>query len=66
YERLMSKAYTQILPHQDILIMSIFKDDKPVAVIYADGGDNPSALTDFQHQQFRLLCSAASKALHAL
>lgn len=66
YERLMSESYAQLIPQQDILIMSIFKDDKPIAVIYADGGDNPTALTEFQHEQFRQLCSTASRALRAL
>jgi HD-like signal output (HDOD) protein len=47
----------------DCLLMSIFRDGTPVAIIYADRRDFSGELTEFHQRHFRKLCTAASHAL---
>ncbi len=63
YIKLMPDAYSAQLPENDSLMMSIFKGKVPVAVIYADSGDAGLPFTEFHHQRFRYLCTAATLAL---
>jgi hypothetical protein len=63
YKKLMPDAYSEQLPEHDCLLMSIFRASGPIAIVYADAGENGLPLTSFHHQRFRYLCSAATLAL---
>ncbi len=63
YSKLIPDAYSDLLPENDSLLMSIFRDHGAVAIIYADAGENALPLTAFHQQRFRYLCSAATLAL---
>lgn len=47
----------------DYLLMSIFKAGQPLAIIYADDQPGRHELSEFQYEQFRQLCAAATHAL---
>lgn len=53
------------LPHS-CLLSSLFRDDTPVAIIYADSGEQGPALQAFHQEHFKYLCSAATLALKRL
>jgi len=49
----------------DCLLMSLFNREGPLAMIYADD-DAGTSLSEFQYEQFRQLCAAATRALRHL
>ena len=55
-----------IQPLHDCMLMSVFKDQQPVAIVYADRGPDAEPIDAFYHERFRYLCSAASLALKQL
>ncbi len=61
--RLLPENYHGFVPESGALIMSIFIDKKPIAVVHADRGNAGKILSDFHHERFRYVCSAASLAL---
>ncbi len=54
-----------LLSH-DSLLMSVADAEGPLALIYADRGNQSAALTEFHQQHFRSLCSGATLALKRL
>jgi HD-like signal output (HDOD) protein len=65
---MLPASYRAALGDQDGLMMCIFANAKPVALVYGDLGngdpDRPiAALESFHRDQFRALCTAASGAL---
>lgn len=50
----------------DYLLMSVFNKGEPLAILYADDGDDAEQLSEFQYEQFRQLCAAATLALKRL
>lgn len=50
----------------DYLLMSVFHKGEPLAILYADDGDDAEHLSEFQYEQFRQLCAAATLALKRL
>ncbi len=63
---MLPEAFTRRLDAGDYLLMSVFQRDTPVALIYADDLPERSRLSQFQFDQFRQLCAAASQALRRL
>ena len=63
YLKEIPDSYQALLPEQDCLLMSVFRSDGAVAIIYADTGEEGLALHKFHHERFRYLCSAATLAL---
>jgi hypothetical protein len=63
YAKLVPDTYSSQLPENGCLMMSIFRGTTPLAILYADSGDNGLPFTDFHHQRFRYLCSTATLAL---
>jgi len=51
---------------EDCLLMSVFQDQVPLAVIYADRIGATEPLSDFHREHFRSLCVAATRALKKL
>lgn len=51
---------------KEFFLMSIFVNQKPVAVFYADSGDDNQPLTDYDYKQFKYMCSAATHCLQYL
>ncbi|WP_415885619.1 HDOD domain-containing protein [Neptuniibacter sp. QD37_6] len=45
------------------LLMSLFFGKKPIAIIHADYGSHGPEISDFHHERFRYLCSAATLSL---
>lgn len=45
------------------LLMSVFLGNTPIAIIHADYGYTGPEVTDFHHERFRYLCSAATLSL---
>lgn len=60
---MLPTSYRQALGGQDSLLMAIFTQGKPVALVYGDLGSQTSTLESFHRDQFRALCTAASHAL---
>ncbi len=63
YLKELPDDYQVLLSEQDCLLMSIFRQDGAVAIIYADSGEEGLALHKFHHERFRYICSAATLAL---
>lgn len=59
----LPKELQQVLPSNDCLLMSIFRDQQPIAVIYADRGERAKPIHSFYYERFRFLCKAANQAL---
>ncbi|MFD2231494.1 HDOD domain-containing protein [Alkalimarinus sediminis] len=51
---------------KEFFLMSIFVNQKPVAVFYADSGDESHPLTEYDYKQFKYMCSAATHCLQYL
>ncbi len=51
---------------KEFFLMSIFVNQKPVAVFYADSGDESQTLTEYDYKQFKYMCSAATHCLQYL
>lgn len=51
---------------KEFFLMSIFVNQKPVAVFYADSGDESQPLTEYDYKQFKYMCSAATHCLQYL
>lgn len=45
------------------LLMSVFFGSTPIAIIHADYGSSGPEVSDFHHERFRYLCSAATLSL---
>ena len=63
YKKLMPDAYSNFLPQNDCFLMSVFREDGAVAIIYADAGEEGLPFTKFHFERFKYLCSAATLAL---
>ncbi len=61
--RLLPDSYHAFVPEQGSLLMSVFMDKRPVAIIHADRGSSQKTLGDFHHERFRYICSATSLAM---
>lgn len=59
YEEFLPPALRRLLPPQGAYMMSLFVGDRPLGLLYGDGG----ALSEQGYQQFRELCLEASAAL---
>ena len=51
---------------KEFFLMSIFVNQKPVAVFYADSGEESQPLTEYDYKQFKYMCSAATHCLQYL
>ncbi|PSL16325.1 HDOD domain-containing protein [Marinobacterium halophilum] len=65
-QAMLPEAFTDCLDDGDYALMSVFNRDTPVAVIYVDSLPEHASLSDFQFDQFRLVCAAATQALRRL
>lgn len=63
---MLPEAFSAAVAEHDYLLMSVFRNDQPLAILYADDIPGHTALTDFQYEQFRQLCAAATLALKRL
>lgn len=63
---MLPESFTTALGDHDCLLMSVFRDDKPLALIYADDLPAHATLSEFQYEQFRQLCAAATLRLKHL
>ncbi|GAA0694204.1 hypothetical protein GCM10009104_22000 [Marinobacterium maritimum] len=63
---MLPETFTTGLEGGDYLLMSVFQRDNPIALIYADDLPDRSRLSQFQFDQFRQLCAAATQALRRL
>ncbi len=63
---MLPETFTARLDSGDYLLMSVFQRDTPVALIYADSLPGHARLSQFQFDQFRQLCAAATQALRRL
>ena len=50
----------------EFFMMSIFDEDKPIAIFYADRGNSKTKLKSEQYQHFKQLCHAVSQCLQDL
>lgn len=69
YNRLMPMLPTDFesgLPNHDWLIMSLFGPSGPLAIIYADQGEQAPPMAEFYFDRFRYLGSSAAQALKQL
>ncbi|SEG86433.1 HDOD domain-containing protein [Marinobacterium lutimaris] len=62
----LSPELRGLLEQNDCLIMSIFIGKQPLALIYADRQGSNAPLEEFHLEHFRILCSAATRALKQL
>lgn len=51
---------------KEFFLMSIFVNQKPVAVFYADSCTENESLSEYEYKQFKYLCSAATQCLQYL
>lgn len=51
---------------QDFFLMSIFVNKKPVAIFYADSGDEHLPCNEYEYKQFKYMCGAATQCLQYL
>src|SRR5690554_1068136 len=63
---MLPDSFMQAAHSGDYLLMSIFNKGEPLAIIYADDGPGCEQLSEFQYEQFRQLCAAATLALKRL
>jgi hypothetical protein len=63
---MLPEAFMEAAHSGDYLLMSVFNKGEPLAIIYADDGDEVQRLSPFQYEQFRQLCAAATLALKRL
>lgn len=62
----LSPEQRGLLEQNDCLMMSIFCGKQPLALIYADRQGSNSPLEEFHLEHFRIICSAATRALKQL
>lgn len=62
----LSPELQGLVEQNDCLMMSIYCGKQPLALIYADRQGSNSALEAFHLEHFRILCSAATRALKTL
>ncbi|KGK43053.1 hypothetical protein LH51_02830 [Nitrincola sp. A-D6] len=58
--------FESCLPNHDWLMMSLFGPSGPLAIIYADQGEQAPPIADFYFERFRYLGSSAALALKQL
>lgn len=63
---MLPDAFLDAVHSGDYLLMSVFNKGEPLAVVYADDGADCPQLSEFQYEQFRQLCAAATLALKRL
>ena len=63
---MLPDAFVDCAHSGDYLLMSVFNKGAPLAVVYADDGAECPQLSEFQYEQFRQLCAAATLALRRL
>ncbi len=51
---------------QDFFLMSIFVNQKPVAIFFADSGDERMPCNEYEYKQFKYMCGAATQCLQYL
>lgn len=66
YARLIPEDYQAFLTDSDCLLMSVFKKNTPIAILYVDGGTEGLKLKEFHQERFKYICSAATLALKRL
>jgi len=60
--KLIPMNFKQVIEVEEYFLISVFLNNKPVAIFYADNyHDKP--MSETQYKQFKVLCAAASKAL---
>lgn len=64
--KMLPDSYKQHINDSNYLLMSVFMNSKPVAIVYADMGEDASLIETVQHKQFKQLCTAATSCLAAL
>ncbi len=65
-DAMLPESFSRSLDSGDYLLMSVFQRDTPIALIYADDLPKRNRLSQFQYDQFRQLCSAATQTLRRL
>lgn len=63
---LLPKSYHNLIDREGFMLMSVFAGKNPLAIMHVDFADSDQTLTDKHHEQFRLICNAASLALKKL
>ncbi|MGB0732166.1 MAG: HDOD domain-containing protein [Pontibacterium sp.] len=64
-KRTLPEAFRNQLAGSGTLLLSLFANDQPIAIIHGDNGNSNTALVDIHHQCTKKLCIAANNALQA-
>lgn len=51
---------------ESFMLYSLLVNKRPIALVYADGGEGQQTFSDFDYQRFKEACSAASHVLYYL
>ncbi|WP_286237012.1 HDOD domain-containing protein [Neptuniibacter halophilus] len=65
-QHMLPEIYQNWCCENGYLLMSLFLGKTPIAIIHADYGSHGSEISEFHHERFRYLCSAASLGLKKL
>ncbi|HET8706677.1 MAG TPA: HDOD domain-containing protein [Pseudomonadales bacterium] len=65
YLPMLPSEMVQLLEGEEFFTMSLFIGEKPFALIFADGENAQTELTEGEYRLFKNLCSHTSKALQA-
>ncbi|MBA4503520.1 HDOD domain-containing protein [Marinobacterium marinum] len=60
---MLPESFTSRLDGNDYLLMSVFQQDRPLIILYADDLPQHPRLSQFQFDHFRQLCATATRAL---
>lgn len=64
-QNMMSSEVVSTLGQKDFMAMSLFANEKPIGVVYADATSGETPLTDKEYKAFKTICQGASHALGA-
>lgn len=64
--QMLPSAYQPWGAPNGFLLMSVFYGNSPIAIIHADYGLQGGEVTEFHHERFRYLCSAATLCLRKM
>ncbi|QIZ85396.1 HDOD domain-containing protein [Bermanella marisrubri] len=64
-QNMLSSDVVMTLGQKDFMAMSLFANDKPIGVVYADTTGGESPLTEKEYKAFKTICQGASHALGA-
>ncbi len=62
----LPECYQEHIPGEGAILMSIFFDGHPLAIIHADNGDSAKIIQESHNKRVRQLCAAAGQAMRHL